>query len=419
MREEGFKDEFELQSYFIRRIEKVLNAKGKRLIGWDEILEGGLAPDATVMSWRGMAGGIEAAREGHDVIMTPTDYCYFDYYQSQHPDEPLAIGGFLPIEKVYEFEPVPAELPAANRQHIIGGQANIWTEYIPDEAQLFYMAYPRASAMAEVLWTSPERKDLQDFSQRLLPHFSRLEATGIDPAYRFFDPVGSISSEAGKVTVSLSNKVPGSTIRYTLDGSEPSAQSELYRQPIELNESAAIKAATFLNGEQKGKSWNGQVQWHKGLGKAISLQAPPAEKYGRGGAQALINGVFGSKRQFGDGEWLGFEGKDLEAVIDLGEALSLRTVRCRFFQDTGAWIHFPASVEIAGSEDGRDFTLLARTDSIGTSATAKVSTVSIDLPAGTNTRYLKISGSNQGEIPAGFAGAGYPAWLFAGEIVLE
>lgn len=419
MRKEGLENEFELQSYFIRRIEKVLNAKGKRLIGWDEILEGGLAPNATVMSWRGMAGGIEAAKEGHDVIMTPTDYCYFDYYQSQNPDEPLAIGGFLPIEKVYQFEPVPEEIPAENQKHIIGGQANIWTEYIPDAEQLFYMAYPRASAMAEVLWSSSEQRDFQDFSERLLPHFPRLQATGIDPAYRFFDPKGTITSEGGKVQVALSNNVPGSTIRYTLDGSAPTDQSEAFTQPIDIQETATIKAATFVNKEQKGKSWTGHVQWHKALGKNITLTEQPAEKYGRGGAISLINGVFGSERQFSDPEWLGFEGKPLEATIDLGTDIGISQIKCRFFQDKGAWIHFPTNVEIALSPDGETFLSTAKTEAIGEENTGKVTTVSLSLPEGTTARYIKVIAPNQGKIPEGLAGAGFPAWLFAGEIVVE
>lgn len=419
MRKEGLENEFELQSYFIRKVEKMLTARGKRLIGWDEILEGGLAPNATVMSWRGMAGGIEAAKEGHDVIMTPTDYCYLDYYQSQNPDEPLAIGGFLPIEKVYQFEPVPEALPAANRQHIIGGQANIWTEYIPDAEQLFYMAYPRASAIAEVLWSAPQQRDFQDFSERLLTHFPRLQAEGIDPADRFFDPTGSITSENGKVQLALSNHVPGSTIRYTLDGREPSAKSDGYSQAIELQETATIKAATFVGEAQKGKSWTGHVQWHKALGKSITLTEQAAEKYGRGGAKALINGVFGSERQFGDPEWLGFEGKPLEATIDLGAEQEVSQVKCRFFEDKGAWIHFPTGLTIDGSKDGNTYTELTKTASIEAENSGKVATISLDLPEGTTARYLKVTAPHQGKIPEDLAGAGFPAWLFAGEIVVE
>ena len=187
MKKEGLKDEHELQSYFIKRIEKFVNAHGKNIIGWDEILEGGLAPNATVMSWRGVQGGIEAALQGHDVIMTPTSHCYFDYYQSQHPDEPLAIGGFLPLEKVYSYEPIPEELSPEERKHILGAQGNLWTEYIKTPEQLDYMAYPRTCAFAEVDWSPKNNKEYADFTERLTTHLNRLKVMGVHAANHLYD----------------------------------------------------------------------------------------------------------------------------------------------------------------------------------------------------------------------------------------
>ncbi len=181
MRREGLADEHELQSWFIRRIERFLLAHDRRIIGWDEILEGGLAPEATVMSWRGTAGGIEAARQGHDVIMTPTSHMYFDYYQSEDSSgEPLAIGGYLPLEKVYSFEPVPPELTETEARHVLGAQGNLWTEYIatPDHAE--YMAYPRALALAEVAWSPKASRDWAGFRNRLPAQLARLEALGVN-----------------------------------------------------------------------------------------------------------------------------------------------------------------------------------------------------------------------------------------------
>ena len=175
---EKLKDEHELQSYFIRRIERFLNARGRRLIGWDELLEGGLAPHATVMSWRGVAGGIAAATAGHDVVMTPNSHCYLDQYQAQ-AGQPKAIGGFLPLEKVYEFEPVPAELPPDKARHVLGGGANLWTEYIPNYGHLQFMAWPRACALAEVLWSPKEGRDLAGFQVRLQAHTRFLDALGV------------------------------------------------------------------------------------------------------------------------------------------------------------------------------------------------------------------------------------------------
>jgi hexosaminidase len=175
----GLENEDELQSYFIHRIEEFINSKGKKLIGWDEILEGGLAPNATVMSWRGTTGGIEAARQGHDVIMSPTSHCYFDYYQSQDREqEPLAIGGFLPIDTVYAYEPTPAELSEEEATHILGAQANVWTEYIATDEHLEYMLLPRLSALSEIVWSPKEMRDWEDFRTRLESQVKRYEMAG-------------------------------------------------------------------------------------------------------------------------------------------------------------------------------------------------------------------------------------------------
>ena len=185
---EGLTDEEELQSYFIKRIESFLQAQGRRLIGWDEILEGGLAPDATVMSWRGMEGGIEAARQGHDVIMTPTSHCYFDYYQADPVQEPLAIRGLTPLEKVYSFEPVPENLSAEDAAHILGAQGNVWTEYMATTDHVEYMVFPRMLALAEVVWSPQELRNWEDFVQRLPAQLQHLDTLGVN--YRQPEVVG-------------------------------------------------------------------------------------------------------------------------------------------------------------------------------------------------------------------------------------
>jgi hexosaminidase len=185
MKEEGLKNEEELQSWFIRRVEKIVNAKGKTILGWSEILQGGLAQNAAVMDWIG--GGREAASQGHDVVMTPTSYCYFDYYQGQdHSVEPRAIGGYLPLQKVYSFEPVPAKLAPEMQKHILGGQGNVWTEYIPNFKQVEYMAFPRLSALAEVTWSPKESRNFDDFIRRLKTDNQRLDQLGV--SYRLYRP---------------------------------------------------------------------------------------------------------------------------------------------------------------------------------------------------------------------------------------
>ncbi len=179
IQELGLKNESELHTWFIGRIHTFLRARGRTLVGWDEIIEGGMTPGAVVMSWRGIKGGIEAARHGHDVVMTPTSHTYFDYYQSKDPSEPLAIGGLITLDRVYSYEPVPAELTAEEARHVLGTQGQLWSEYIPTPEHMEYMAFPRMCALAEVAWTPKERKAYSDFERRLRPHLERLTALGI------------------------------------------------------------------------------------------------------------------------------------------------------------------------------------------------------------------------------------------------
>jgi hexosaminidase len=187
IREKGLKDEHELQSYFISRMEKFLNSHGKQIIGWDEILEGGLAPNATVMSWRGERGGIEAAQMGHDAIMTPVSHCYFDYYQSKNPGEPVAIGGFAPVEKVYHYDPVPKELDQEKVHHILGAQGNVWTEYMKTGKHVEYMILPRMPALSEAVWTPLHLKDYQSFISRAKKHADRYRYMNLNFATHIFE----------------------------------------------------------------------------------------------------------------------------------------------------------------------------------------------------------------------------------------
>jgi hexosaminidase len=187
IKEKGLKDEHELQSYFIQRMEKYINAKGKKIIGWDEILEGGLAPNATVMSWRGEKGGIEAAKQKHNVIMTPTTYVYFDYSQTKKEDS-VTIGGYIPLKKVYNYEPVPAELNADEHKYVLGAQANLWTEYVKNSKKLEYMIFPRMTALSEVLWSKKAHKDWEDFQPRLKQQLKRYDLWKINYSTEEWNP---------------------------------------------------------------------------------------------------------------------------------------------------------------------------------------------------------------------------------------
>ena len=238
MRREGLKSEDELQSWFVRRMERFLSSHGRRLIGWDEILEGGIAPEATVMSWRGTAGGITAAQAGHDVIMTPGSHVYFDHLQGPPAFEPLGIGGYTPLDKVYAFEPVPAELTATEARHVLGAQANMWTEYVTAPAQVEYMIYPRALALSEVLWSPAPARDWTSFVGRLPVVLHTLD--GLRVNYHIPDVAGlerDVTTLDDSVTVTLIAPESG-TIRYTLDGSMPNETSTPYAGPFVLHPSA-------------------------------------------------------------------------------------------------------------------------------------------------------------------------------------
>ncbi|MFC4870730.1 beta-N-acetylhexosaminidase [Negadavirga shengliensis] len=234
IKKEKLEDEHELQSFFIRRIEKFLNKNGRKLIGWDEILEGGLAPNATVMSWRGEKGGIAAAKMGHDVIMTPNSHLYFDHYQAQDKStEPLAIGGFLPLDKVYSYSPIPDTLNADERKHVLGVQANLWTEYIPTNNKMEYFLFPRALALSEVAWKKKEEKDFQEFSLERLPKtLKALEERNV-----FFRiPEANVQierdNETGRHKISIQPMVANAKVYYTVDGHKADQTAALYSAPF-------------------------------------------------------------------------------------------------------------------------------------------------------------------------------------------
>jgi hexosaminidase len=256
-RKENLKDEHEVQSYFVRRIEKFVNSKGKKIIGWDEILEGGVAPNATIMSWRGEKGGIESARAKHDVIMTPNTYLYLDYGQGDPKYEPLNIGGFISLEKVYSYNPIPKELSADEAKYILGAQANIWTEYLETPAAVEYMAFPRMIALSEVNWSPNETKNYTDFLRRMKHQYQMLDKQNVN--YRIPAPEGLqniILKDSDKAKIELKPQISNAKIFYTLDGSEPTAQSKQYEKPLEINlkQGETVELKTIIVNEKGRKS---------------------------------------------------------------------------------------------------------------------------------------------------------------------
>ncbi len=252
IKDEHLKDEHELQSYFIKRIEDLLRTKNKTIIGWDEILEGGLAPNAIVMSWRGEEGGIAAAKQHHDVVMTPNPFTYLDYYQGEPYHEPAAIGGLLTLEKVYSYEPIPSVLTEKEASYIKGIQGNLWAEYVHSPEKAEYMTFPRAAAIAEIGWSQPQNKNWENFKQRMETQYKRYEYAGINyskSAYNVWIE-STIDSTTNKATVKLKTQSVDHDIRYTTDGTEPTIQSAKYLDPFTFSLPATIKTASFRNGEK-------------------------------------------------------------------------------------------------------------------------------------------------------------------------
>ena len=268
--------EEKLQSYIVGRVEKYLNSKGRNIIGWDEILEGGLAPNATVMSWRGVEGGLNAAKAGHDAIMTPNPYAYLDHYQEEPEIAPVTIGGYNTLKKTYSYNPVPADADSLVKQHIIGVQANCWAEYMPTEARRDYQIFPRLIAIAETGWTPMTEKNFQNFCSRMVTDFQRLEALGMKPCLNFFDVNINTRSTADRVlNVELETFYPKAEIRYTTDGSEPTATSTLYTQPFALDGTYDLQAAAFVNGQRIGKVTHKPLYKNLITGKAYELTPAP------------------------------------------------------------------------------------------------------------------------------------------------
>lgn len=297
MKKEGLKDVNELQSYSIHRMERFLNSHGRKLLGWDEILDGGLAPNATVMSWRGTEGGLAAIRSGHKAIMSPGQYCYLDGYQDAPYSQPEAIGGYLPLKKVYGYEPVPDSLSADEAKLMYGVQANLWTEYIPTEEHAEYMLYPRAIALAEVAWSKPENKSWEDFHRRALKIVDELKAKGYHP-------------------FELKNEI----------GNRKEAET-----PVE----------------------------HLALGKKVTYNAPYWENYPAAGETTLTDGLRGGWN-YNDQLWQGFVTKDrVDVVIDLEKETPIHSVAADFMQICGPEVFMPERVVISVSNDGKEFTQLA------------------------------------------------------------
>lgn len=412
--------EEKLQSFIISHAEKFLNDHGRQIIGWDEILEGGLAPNATVMSWRGTAGGIEAAKLKHDVIMTPNTYMYFDYYQSKDVEnEPMAIGGYVPLEKVYSFEPFAPSLTPEEQKYIIGVQANLWTEYVPEYKQVEYMELPRLSALAEVQWTMPEKKNYDDFIARIPSMLDIYQMKGYNFAKHLYDVKADIRPdfEAGAIKVELST-VGDADIYYTLDGSEPTTTSSKYTGAFDLKENADLKAVA-VRPSGNSRVTAEKVEFTKSTTKPITMLQPINKGYQFNGAGVLVDGLKGNGN-YKTGRWIAFYKNDMEAVIDLGEPTEITKVSMNTCVEKGDWVFDTRGITIEVSEDGKTYTKVASESYPAMKANDRngvyTHTLTFD-PV--KARFVKVLALSESKIPAWHGGKGNPAFLFVDEISVD
>ncbi|MCF7824543.1 MAG: family 20 glycosylhydrolase [Candidatus Marinimicrobia bacterium] len=418
---ENLKDEHELQSWFIQKMERYISTKGKRIIGWDEILEGGLAPNATVMSWRGERGGIDAAKAGHNVIMTPTSHVYFDYYQGDPETEPQAIGGYVPLKKVYLYEPIPEELNQNEHQYVLGTQANLWTEFIktPDHAE--YMVLPRMTALSEVQWSDKGQRDWEDFQQRLQSLFPRFDALGWNYSQGTFLVEifpGRIDNE-GMIEVELTSEQPNLDIRFTRDGSVPRASSEHYTEKLRLKEDVQVRAALFEGNKRMGRVIQRDFAFHRAVDAGTSYKFKYHPRYQAGGDRGLVDGILGTTN-FQDGFWQGFEGNDLELIIDLGGTQDVFRTELNFLQSINSWIFMPEYIEVSLSGDGENWELIKRVvnEVPETNEVVTIQRLTADFPT-MQTRFIKVLAKNRGVCPGWHPGAGNKAWIFCDEVIVK
>ena len=420
IKDEHLKDEDELQSWFVKKIEKYVVAHGKKLIGWDEILEGGLAPEATVMSWRGEVGGVEAAKQHHDAIMCPTGYCYFDYYQADPQFEPEAIGGLTTLKKVYSYDPIPEGLTKEQEKHILGGQGNVWTEFIPTPEKAEYMAVPRMTALAEVLWTPKEEKNWLDFRKRLVTQFKRFDYMGVNYSKGSWEvDIVAEPSRDGKVfKVRLESEQVGYPIYYTLDGSDPTTRSHLYTGPFEIDRTTTIKAGLFENGKLKRKVSQKTLYFNKASGKKVFLKYPPSKRYQGNGPVTLVDGLTGSKNHR-DGYWLGFSDHDLDLTIDLGENDKIKEVEVEFMHNQKSWIFAPSEVMVVVSDEKDRVVASKKTvpKIKWKSNEVLIDKVKLSFKKVTG-RYIHILAKRK-QCPDWHAGKGRSCWLFVDEVVVN
>lgn len=416
MRENGIKDEHHLQSYFIQQMDQYLTKKGRKLIGWDEILEGGLSENAAVMSWRGFEGGIDAAKQQHFVVMSPGSHCYFGHYQSTNPGEPIAIGGYTPIEKVYDFNPIPEKLPASYHAYILGGQANLWTEYISSMEKLEYMAYPRAIALSQALWCQ-EKPAFDEFKQAFQGfHIAYLQHKNVNFSRALFYPSSKlvptengmklyVKDEDKKQDFQLNYKI-GDTGNYSSKTIHDFDSLSFIRTTGSIMEKITVELSSPLFKDPAKQV----IYRHPALGLPIKMLTKPSPQYSSNGSLTLVDGVYG-KLPWKGYEWLGFDTSTIEFIVDLQKKAVLDEARIHFLNDNNSWIYVPEKVEISVSKNGKKWSkpVSLKKESI---------TPEFILKQQLKGRFVKYSIQSISKIPEGSNGEGNTPWTFIDELIL-
>jgi hexosaminidase len=398
--EQGLHDSHELQSYVIREMEAFLNANGRKLMGWDEILEGGLAENAQVMSWRGTEGGIAAAKMHHPVVMTPGSHCYFDHYQSTNPNEPLAIGGYTPLEKVYTFEPIPEGLTTEEQSYILGAQANIWTEYLPDMKSVQYNVFPRLAAMSQVLWTVDKPRYSYFLAQMAIHYLPRLYEQEITYSTAFLDPTITLNSTESGLTYSFESTVGSIWV----DG-KPGNDIKLNKTPTIESITANVKC-DYRN--EVSRQLTFEFVTHSLIGKPVHFITPPSKSYNHHDSLGLTDGVRGTTPWKGS-QWLGFSNDTVQFSIDLGEITAFNHFQAGFLEDQGSWIYYPKSLIIETSTDGKKFKRYKAYN---------INKKMVNWQKKCKAKVVRVTIINESKIPQGKPGSGHTPWTFIDEIII-
>ncbi|WP_456377897.1 beta-N-acetylhexosaminidase [Lutibacter sp.] len=408
IKDEHLADAHELQSYFIKRIEKFLHKNNRKLIGWDEILEGGLSPTATVQSWRGEKGGIVAANNNQFAIMSPTSHCYFDYGIET-----------TDVEKVYNFNPIPKDLPLDKHQYIIGSECNLWSERIPNEENLDSKVFPRIFAMSEVLWTYPKERNFEEFYNRIQNQYSLLEAKNVAYGLEFIPVKLKSSLQNNKVEIQINTKKKQFKTKYRWNCTDCDTLFKITPPTITLEKTAILEIKTYKNNKKYGANLVQGYKLHKAINSVIEQKNAYNSFYKASGEKGLVDGEIGIKKMR-DGNWQGFLGVDIDCVIDLEKQTKVAEIGANFLHKQLSWILVPKLVVIQTSKDGK---IWEDWGSIASKLDPKSEEVSIEtflkINSPKSVRFVKLYAKNLKELPEWHEFYGGKSWLFIDEIFVN